>query len=84
MSGFAATFAAIFATTTLFILVVVPLWLILHYAAKMRSNRGLSTEDKQALEDAYQSVERLEARIETLETILDSEQPEWRSSRAKH
>jgi phage shock protein B len=49
----------------------------LYYVSKWRSSKGLSTEDKQTLEAAMGEVERLESRLETLETILDAEQPDW-------
>lgn len=68
-----------FVPTVIFLGLVVPLWLVLHYIGKWRSNKGLSTEDKQALDAALVEVDRLESRLETLETILDAEQPDWRN-----
>jgi phage shock protein B len=62
----------------LFLLLVVPLWLILHYATRWRTSRTLSSEDEKMLLELWQSARRMEERIGTLETILDAEAPGWR------
>ncbi len=58
--------------------VVLPLALILHYVTKWRESKGLSREDEKMLEDLWQNAQRMESRINTLETILDDEVPDWR------
>ncbi|NNG06014.1 MAG: envelope stress response membrane protein PspB [Inquilinus sp.] len=63
----------------LFLVVVAPLWLVLHYVNKWRSTKTLSAEDERMLADLWQSAKRMETRIETLETILDAEAPGWRA-----
>lgn len=71
----------IFVPTVIFLGLIVPLWLILHYIGKWRaSSKGLSVEEMQALDTALAQVNSLEQRLETLETILDAEQPDWRST----
>ena len=62
----------------LFLVIVAPLWLLLHYVYRWRSTKTLSTDDERMLEDLWQSARRMESRIETLETILDAEAPGWR------
>jgi len=52
---------------------------ILHYIVKWRSSKGLSSDDERMLEDLWHSAQRMEKRIETLETILDHEAPGWRA-----
>ncbi len=74
-----SSFAFFFVPTVIFLGMIVPLWLILHYASRWRSSKGLSEEDKQTLDVAMKEVERLESRLETLETILDAEQPDWQT-----
>lgn len=74
MSGYVAFFIPM----VIFLGLVVPLWLLLHYIGQWRSSRGLSEEDRDALSAALSEVDRLESRIQTLETILDAEQPHWR------
>ncbi|BBB29112.1 envelope stress response membrane protein PspB [Neptunomonas japonica] len=74
-----SSFVFFFVPTVIFLGMVLPLWLVLHYVSRWRSSKGLSAEDKQTLEAAMGEVERLESRLETLETILDAEQPDWQT-----
>lgn len=60
------------------VVVVVPLALILHYVTKWKEAKGLSREDEQMLEDLWQSAQRMESRVNALETILDDHVAEWR------
>jgi phage shock protein B len=62
----------------LFMVIVLPLALILHYVTRWRETKGLSREDSRLLEELWQDTLRMESRINTLETILDDEVPEWR------
>lgn len=62
-----------------FMVVVLPVWLLLHYLAKMKSMRGLSAEDEVSLEKLWKSAATMEERIQTLETILDEHHPNWRN-----
>lgn len=67
-----------FVPAVVFLALVAPIWLILHYWTQSRLNRGLSAEEHDQLEDALALAKRLEQRIVTLETILDVQQPDWR------
>ncbi|NNF51305.1 MAG: envelope stress response membrane protein PspB [Gammaproteobacteria bacterium] len=58
--------------------VVAPLVIILHYVTKWKEAKGLSREDEQMLEDLWQSAQRMESRVNALETILDDNVAEWR------
>ncbi|GAB4189445.1 MAG: envelope stress response membrane protein PspB [Wenzhouxiangellaceae bacterium] len=62
----------------LLLTIVVPVWIVFHYLYKMRSVRGLSTEDEKMLSDLWETSRRMEDRIHTLERILDAESPDWR------
>ncbi len=62
----------------LFTVVVLPLALILHYVTKWKEAKGLSNDDEKMLEDLWQDAQRMESRVNTLETILDDEIPDWR------
>jgi phage shock protein B len=68
-----------FVPAILFVVVVLPLWLLLHYVTRWRATRGLSTEDERMLADLWKNARRLEERVATLETILDAEAPGWRA-----
>ena len=61
-----------------FIAIPAPLFIVLHFITKWKQAREISGGDERMLEDLWNLSQRLEARLETLETILDSELPEWR------
>jgi phage shock protein B len=67
-----------FIPTIVFMVVVAPIWLILHYWTQSRMNRGLSSEERTEMENALALAQKLEQRITALETILDVQQPDWR------
>ena len=67
-----------FVPTVLFMVVVVPIWIVMHYRSVNRSSRSLNEEDRQRIEDMLVTVDRLTERIGTLESILDDVQPDWR------
>ena len=68
----------LFVPLVLFLSVVAPLWLLLHYVTRWRSTKTLSAEDEKMLADLWQSAKTMESRIGALETILDAEAPGWR------
>ena len=57
---------------------IAPLVIVLHYVTKWREAKSLSTEDEKMLQDLWDNAQRMESRINTLETILDDQVPEWR------
>jgi phage shock protein B len=70
--------AFFFVPTVIFMGLIAPLWLLLHYLSKGRAEKGLSAADRQELEAALALVDTLEDRIETLESILDADHHDWR------
>ncbi|WP_225773594.1 envelope stress response membrane protein PspB [Inquilinus sp. Marseille-Q2685] len=70
--------AFFFVPVILFLVIVAPIWLVLHYVTRWRSTRTLSREDERMLVDLWESAKRMELRIQTLEKILDAEAPQWR------
>ncbi len=67
-----------FVPTILFLVIVAPLWIILHYQRMHRERNALSEDERLELERLTQTVGRMGDRIETLEAILDAETPGWR------
>jgi len=61
-----------------FVAIPAPLFIVLHFITKWKQSREISGGDEKMLEDMWQLSRRLEERLETLETILDSELPDWR------
>jgi len=77
---FSATMFGLFSIlAVIFMVVVLPVWLLLHYLTRMKEVGGLSAEDENTLEKVWKTTSRLEERIKTLETILDEHHPHWRN-----
>ncbi|MEM9102238.1 MAG: envelope stress response membrane protein PspB [Pseudomonadota bacterium] len=53
-------------------------WIFLHYRTLQKKSGGLTREEHEELEDLKEKAIDLHQRIETLESILDSESPGWR------
>lgn len=67
-----------FVPTILFIVVVAPMWITMHYRSVSRSSRSLNQEDRESIEHMLETVDKLTERIGTLESILDVDHREWR------
>lgn len=63
----------------LFLIFVAPIWLFLHYRSQRQVGQGLSDEEYQELTALGEQAEAMAVRISTLESILDTEAPEWRN-----
>jgi len=50
----------------------------LHYRTELRKTKSISTDDERLVDDLWKTAQRLERRVEALETILDKEAPDWR------
>lgn len=74
MSGF-----MLIPLAALLIVVVLPIWIIAHYGTRWRTNRVITSGDEKLLADLWDTAGRMEARIDTLERILDDEAPDWRT-----
>lgn len=61
-----------------FMSLVLPLWLILHYVTKWKKDKTITPEDEYVLGDLRSNAERLEQRLAVMERILDDEVPDWR------
>ncbi len=62
----------------LFLVVVAPIWIVAHYATRWRTARMMSREQERVLADLWELAQRMEHRVESLESILDGEAPGWR------
>lgn len=69
----------IMAPVIIFMVIVAPIWLILHYRSKKQVSQGLSEEEYIQLSDLSEMADKMADRIKTLEAILDAETPDWRS-----
>jgi phage shock protein B len=67
------------APVIIFMLVVAPIWLVLHYRSKRQISQGFSEEEYAQLSDLSELADTMSERIQTLEAILDAETPDWRN-----
>lgn len=59
-------------------------WLILHYVTKWKTAATLTVDDEAMLEDLYQLARRLDDRMDTVERLVASDNPEFRPARLVH
>jgi phage shock protein B len=69
----------IVAPVIIFMIVVAPIWLILHYRSKRQISQGFSEEEYIQLSELSELADKMTDRIKTLEAILDAETPDWRN-----
>ena len=62
-----------------FMVVVAPIWIIMHYRTAGKKSVGLSDDELSSLEHLSEIADGLDERINTLESILDAETPDWRA-----
>lgn len=66
------------------IFVCIPLvWIIMHYRSQNSSRSGLTEAESRQIEELLQVADNMAERIKTLESILDSEYPDWREEHGK-
>lgn len=75
-----STMVFIFVPFIVFLVIVAPLWLILHYWSKNKESKGLTEQEREVLDDVAKTIEKLSQRVEHLETILDEQHQGWRNS----
>ena len=68
----------VFVPVVIFLVIVAPVWLVLHYRSKNRAQAGLSDDDRNAVELLSDRARQMGERIEALEAILDSQVVGWR------
>jgi len=67
------------APVILFMVIVAPIWLVLHYRSKRQISQGFSEEEYIQLSELSELADKMTDRIKTLEAILDAETPDWRN-----
>ena len=72
----------IFVPMVLFMIIVAPIWIVMHYRSLNRSSRSLSEDDRQSRDEMLATVDKLVDRIGSLESILDADHPHWRQADA--
>jgi phage shock protein B len=73
-----------FVPTILFLVIVAPMWITMHYRSVSRSSRSLTREDRESIEHMLETVDKLTDRIGALESILDVDHADWRQQVNRH
>ena len=56
-------------------------WLILHYVTRWKTSATLTNDDERMLGDMYDLARRLEDRLETVERLVASDNPDFKPRR---
>ena len=56
-------------------------WLILHYITRWKTAATLTTGDEALLDELYQLARRLDERMDTVERLVASDNPEFKPAR---
>lgn len=72
------------APTVVFLAVVAPVWIIMHYRSARQSPRSLTQGDLKLLEELLVDVDKMSRRVEALEAILEQDEPNWRRHTEGH
>ena len=64
----------------LFIVIVAPIWLVLHYRYKRQMAKGISQEELRKVEEMLEQIDLLAERVEILERILNEQKDSSRKS----
>ncbi|MEN7536619.1 envelope stress response membrane protein PspB [Aurantiacibacter flavus] len=56
-------------------------WIVLHYVTKWKTAATITTDDEVLLEELYQLAKRLDERMDTVERLVASDNPEFKPAR---
>ena len=59
-------------------------WIILHYITKWKTAATITTDDETLLEELYNLAKRLDERMDTVERLVASDNPEFKPARIQH
>ena len=59
-------------------------WIIMHYITKWKTAATITTDDEHLLEELYSLAKRLDERMDTVERLVASDNPEFKPARLRH
>ena len=59
-------------------------WIIMHYITKWKTAATITTDDEHLLDELYQLARRLDERMDTVERLVASDNPEFKPARLIH
>jgi phage shock protein B len=70
--------------TVMGILFIALPWIILHYITKWKTAATITTDDEALLEELYNLAKRLDERMDTVERLVASDNPDFKPARIMH
>jgi phage shock protein B len=68
-----------------FILIFLGLpWIIMHYITKWKTAATITNDDEHLLDELYQLAKRLDERMDTVERLVASDNPDFKPARIIH
>ena len=59
-------------------------WIIMHYITKWKTAATITNDDETLLEELYNLAKRLDERMDTVERLVASDNPEFKPARLRH
>ena len=59
-------------------------WIILHYVTRWKTSATITSDDEALLEELYILAKRLDERMDTVERLVASDNPDFRPARLVH
>ena len=59
-------------------------WLVLHYITRWKTAATITTDDEVLLEELYSLAKRLDERMDTVERLVASDNPDFNPARLMH
>ena len=59
-------------------------WIIFHYITKWKTAATITPDDENLLEELYQLARRLDDRMDTVERLVASDNPDFKTARIMH
>ena len=59
-------------------------WIVLHYITKWKTSATITQDDEVLLEELYNLAKRLDARMDTVERLVASDNPDFKPARLVH
>jgi phage shock protein B len=59
-------------------------WIIMHYITRWKTAATITTDDEYLLEELYNLAKRLDERMDTVERLVASDNPDFKPARIMH
>ena len=59
-------------------------WIILHYVTRWKTSATITSDDEALLEELYSLAKRLDERMDTVERLVASDNPDFKPARLIH